>query len=116
MTNLGADTVAALDAGHNAKVRHGIAVASEGLEEVLGLMAEVAELGRDLSESEMVFARPENFLPSQVADALSKNVTAGIPLPMAVEDLGWSPQRVDRLRSEQAAQRTLAAAFSDQSP
>lgn len=112
MTNLGADTVAALDAGHNAKVRQGIAIVSEGLEEVLQLMADVAGLDRDLSDAEMVFARPENFLPSQMADAMSKQVGAGVPLTMAVEDAGWSPQRVDRLRSEQAAQQAMQAAFT----
>lgn len=114
MTNLGADTVAALDAGHNAKVKQGIAVASEGLEEVLQLMAEAAGMDRDLSDSEMVFARPENFLPSQMADAMVKMTTAGVPLAMVVEEAGWSPQRVDRLRSEVAAQQALAAAVAPQ--
>jgi hypothetical protein len=112
MTNLGADTVAALDAGHNAKVRQGIAIAAEGLEEVLQLMAEVANLDRDLSDAEMVFARPENFLPSQMADAMSKQVAAGVPLPMAVEDAGWSPQRVDRLRAETASAQAMQSAFT----
>lgn len=108
MTNLGADTVAALDAGHNAKIKQGIAVCSEGLEEVLQLMADVAGLDRDLSDSEMVFARPENFLPSQVGDMLVKFKDAGVPLPMAVEEAGWSPQRVDRLRAEVASQQVIA--------
>jgi Phage portal protein, SPP1 Gp6-like len=104
MINLGAETVAALDSGHNAKVSQAIAGHAEGLEETLQLMADVAELGRDLSSSEVTFGRPENFNPAAVGDLFVKLVAAGVPVPMAAEEVGWSPQQVDRLRSELAAQ------------
>lgn len=112
MTNIGADAVAALDAGHNAKISHQNAGHAEGLEEVLTLMARIAGLeDRDLSQSEVAFEKPENLNPVQVGDQLSKLVAAQVPLPMAVEEVGWSPQKVDRLRSEltaQALQQRLA--------
>lgn len=116
MNNLGAETVAALDAGHNSKVKQANAGNAEGLEEVLQLMAEVAGFERDLSESELVFARPETFLPSQVGDMLVKAKDAGIPLTMAVEDAGWSPQRVTQLRGELAAQAAMAALDTPEPP
>jgi hypothetical protein len=116
ITNIGAEAIAALDAGHNAQVRQNSALWGEGLEEVLQLMALAAELDRDLSNSEMVWARPENFVPSQIGDYLSKMKDAGIPLPMAVEEVGWSPQRVDRLRSEMASASAMAAFAAPSSP
>ena len=113
MNNLGAEAVAALDAGHNAKIRQRMAMWGEGLEELLQYMALATDLEdqagkpRDLSESEIVWARPENFVPSQVGDYLVKMKDAGVPLPMAVEEVGWSPQRVAQLRSERAAEMAL---------
>jgi hypothetical protein len=110
LINVSADSIAALDAGHVADVKQSMASWSEGLEEVLQLMANVAGLDRDLSQSEIVWARPENFQPAVVADYASKLVAAGIPLPMVAEDIGWTPQRVSQLRSEQASAAFLAAA------
>jgi hypothetical protein len=109
INNLGAEAVAALDAGHNAEITQGNAGRAEGLEAVLQLMADIAELDRDLSQSEVVFARPENFNPAQVGDLLSKYVGAGIPLPIATAEVGWSPQQVDALRSELAADALRAS-------
>lgn len=107
LVNIGADSIAALDAGHTAKVRQRHTLWGEALEEVMQLMADVAELDRDLSTSEVVWARPENFLPSQVADYMSKLKAAGVPLPMVAEEVGWSPQRVSQLRSEIASSAVL---------
>lgn len=112
LINIGADTVAALDAGHVAKVHQRMAYWGEALEEVIQLMATVAELDRDLSSGEVVWARPENFQPAQVADYLSKLVGAKVPLPMAVEEIGWSPQRVAQLRAELATEDMRASVLA----
>jgi hypothetical protein len=109
LVNIGADSIAALDAGHIAKCKQAMAWFGEGLEEMLQLMADVAELDRDLSTSEIVWARPENFRPAAMADYLSKLTTAGVPLPMVTEEIGWSPQRVEQLRAEKAADAFMAA-------
>jgi hypothetical protein len=110
LVNIGADSVAALDAGHNAKVSQRKANFGEGWEEVVSLMAQVAGITSDLSQGEVVWARSENFNPAQVADYASKLVAAGIPVPMVAEEIGWSPQRVDQLRAELATNAFLAAA------
>ena len=109
MNNLGAEAIGALDAGHNAQIRQSSALWGEGLEEVLQLMADAAELDRDLADSEIVWARPENFVPSQIGDYLTKLTGAGVPLTMGVEEVGWSPQRVQQLRAERAAEAALAS-------
>lgn len=107
LVNIGADSIAALDAGHTAKVRQRHTLWGEALEEVLQLMADVAELDRDLSSSEVVWARPENFLPAAVADYMVKLVAAKVPLPLVAQQVGWTPQQIDQLRSEMAASAVL---------
>lgn len=103
LINIGADSIAALDAGHVAKVRQRMAHWGEQWEEVMQLMADVAGLDQDLSAGEMVWARPENFNPAQVADYAVKLRSAGVPLPLVAEQIGWSPQQVAQLRTELAA-------------
>lgn len=110
LINIGADSIAALDAGHIADVKQSMAAWGEGLEEVMQLMADVAGLSRDLSQSEVVWARPESFQPAVVADYASKLRGAGVPLTMVAEEIGWTPQRVSQLRSEMAADAFLTAA------
>jgi Phage portal protein, SPP1 Gp6-like len=114
LVNIGADSIAALDAGHIAAVKQNMAAWGEGLEEVLQLMAGVADLDRDLSQSEVVWARPENFQPAVVADFASKLKAAGVPLTMLAEEIGWTPQRVVQLRAELASDAFLAAARAPQ--
>jgi hypothetical protein len=103
MVNIGADAIAALDAGHVSKVIQRTTQWGEGLEEVLQLMADVAGLDLDLSAAEIVWARPENFNPGQVADYATKLTAAGYPLPIVAERIGDTPQQVDQLRAEMAA-------------
>jgi hypothetical protein len=110
LVNIGADSVSALDAGHVAKVRQRMANFGEAWEEVLAVMAQVAELSGDMSEGEVTWARPENFNPAQYADYMSKLVSAKVPLPMVAEQVGWSPQLVSQLRAELASAAFLAAA------
>lgn len=107
LVNIGADSIMALDAGHVAKIRQRMGYWGEDMEEVLSLMADVAGIDRDLSSSEVVWARPENFNPAAVADYASKLKAAGMPLPMIAEEMGWSPQRVAQLRTEIASQSFL---------
>lgn len=114
LVNIGADSVAALDAGHVAKVRQHHVTFGEGVEEVLQLMADVAEIDTDLSQSEAVWMRPENFNPAVVADYMVKLKSSGVPLTMVAEEVGWSPQRIAQLRTEMAAEELRAGLFAQQ--
>jgi hypothetical protein len=116
LVNIGADSIIALDAGHVAKIRQHHVTFGEGVEEVLQLMADVAELDRDLTSSETVWERPENFNPPAVADYMSKLVAAQVPLPMVAEEVGWSPQRVSALRAELAAEQFQALLAAPAAP
>ena len=72
-------------------------------------MVDVSELDRDLSTAEIVWARPENFRPAQMADYVTKLAAANMPLPMVAEEIGWTPQRVEQLRAELAEAAFRAA-------
>lgn len=109
LVNIGADSIMALDAGHVAKIRQLMGYWSEDMEEVLTLMASVAGIDQDLKSSEVVWGRPENFNPSAVADYALKLRQAQFPLPMIAEEIGWSPQRVQQLRSELASSAFLSS-------
>lgn len=117
MINIGADAITALDAGHVQKIKQREAQWSENGEGLLQGMADIAGLDRDLSVAELVWERPENFNITQIADFIAKETGAGVPLPMVMEDVGWSPQRVSQLRTElaqQMLQRAFAAAQQPQ--
>lgn len=116
LVNIGADSIMALDAGHVAKIRQLHGYWGEDMEEVLSLMAVVAGLDRDLRSSEVVWARPENFNPASVADYATKLTGAGVPLPMVVEEIGWTPQRVVQLRAEMASSSFLASLSAPRPP
>lgn len=109
LTNIAEGAIAALDAGYIASIRERMVAWSEGLEEVLQLCADIAELDRDLSASEIVWDPPETNTPASRGDYLTKMTGSGVPLPMAVEDLGWTPQRIDRLRTEMTQQQLRAS-------
>lgn len=116
LVNIGADSIMALDAGHVAKIRQRMGYWGEDMEEVLSLMATVAGISLDLRSSEVVWARPENFSPAAVADYAAKLKAAGVPLPMIVEEIGWSPQRVAQLRAEMASSAFLNSLSAPRPP
>lgn len=114
LINISADAVQALDAAHVQAVRERIASWSEAWEEVIGLMAGIADLSAtpdDLSQSEVRWALPENIQPGVMADYGTKLSAIGYPLPIIAERLGDSPQQIAALRSE-AAKAQLQAALA----
>lgn len=110
MINIGQDAIQALDAGHVSKVKQLSAQWSGQMADVLQLMCGIAELDRTITPAAIAWARPENFHPAAIADYMTKLKSTGVPLSMICEEVGWSPERVEQLRSEMAAQTFLAAA------
>lgn len=103
LVNISTDTVTALDTLHVSKVLEHQAFFGESHEDVLALAAKVAGVDRDLSASEVRWKDPRQLNPAVVADMGSKKKAMGYPLALVAEDMGESPQRVARLRAEQAA-------------
>lgn len=111
LVNLAADTVMALDTMHIALVRELQTGYGESWEDVLGLCSEVTEEERDFTSAEMRWADPRALNPAVIADAGVKKKTIGYPLSIIAEDMGDSPQRIDRIKAEAAGDALLAAAL-----
>jgi hypothetical protein len=109
LINVAVDMIQALDSLHIAKVHEHQANYGEGWEEVLGLSALVAGSDIDMSSYELRWADPRQLNPAVLADAATKKKAIGYPLAVLAEDLGESPQRVNRITSESAADALLAS-------
>lgn len=108
LINIGADTVTALDTSHVAKVGEHQAFFGEGWEETIAIAAKVAGSSRDFTASEVRWKDPRQLNPTVIADMGSKKRAMGYPLAIVAEDMGDSPQRITRLRSEAAAEALTA--------
>jgi hypothetical protein len=109
MINLAADAILALDSGHTAKIRQRAGLWTGPVAELTQLAADVAGLSVEVVPEAIAWARPESFHPAAVADYVSKMTAAGVPLPIVAEEIGWSPEQVERLRAEQAAEQMRQA-------
>lgn len=114
LVNVSTDTVMALDGAHIAKVLELCTTLGEGLEDMFGIASVIAGDERDFSAHEMRWADPRQLNPGVLADMGVKKKNMGYPLTMVAEDMGESPQRVERLRTEAAAEAMLTAPMFQQ--
>lgn len=115
LINISADTVTALDGQHISKVLEHHGEFGEDWEQVAGLQAIVAgDTTRDFTAEEVRWRDPRHLNPAVVADRAVKLNSIGWPLPMIAEDMGESPQRITRLRTEAAAQQLTTAQLTAQ--
>ncbi|MFF1756138.1 phage portal protein [Streptomyces sp. NPDC058266] len=111
LINISADTVAALDLMHVAKCREHIAAFGEGLEDVMSLAAAQAGMPEDYTEATVRWADPQYLSPAVKADAATKLSSIGYPLAVIAEDMGETPQRVQRISAAAASERLLAVSL-----
>ncbi|WP_405911357.1 phage portal protein [Streptomyces longwoodensis] len=116
LVNISADTVAALDLLHVAKVREHIMAFGEGLEDVMALAAAQAGVPEDYTEATVRWADPQYLSPAVMADAATKLKAVGYPLDVLAERLGESPQQVRRITAGAASQALLAASLLPATP
>jgi hypothetical protein len=116
MINIGADAIAALDAGHNAKCRQRQANWGEDWEAVIAGLGELSGVTEGLEDAEVMWRRPENFSPSQIADYGAKLRGMGYPLEVVAERIGESPAQIERLLAAQATEAAQQAFLAPQQP
>ncbi|MGW4127965.1 phage portal protein [Amycolatopsis japonica] len=110
LINVSTDTITALDTNHVAKVGEEQDLFGESWELVFSLAGQVADSDIDFDAAEVRWKDPRQLNPAVVADMGVKKHAMGYPLTMVAEDMGDSPARVERLRTEVAAERLLDAA------
>jgi hypothetical protein len=116
LINVAVDMIQALDSLHIAKVGEHQANYGEAWEDVFALSALVAGSDADMSAYELRWADPRQLNPAVLADAATKKKAIGYPLGVLAEDLGESPQRVNRILSESAADTLRAALLQPTTP
>lgn len=106
------DALISAESGLVAKIVDKQTTWSDALLEVLGLARRIAGLDTPVS-STIVWADPQNPTVSQRADAAIKLVQAGLlPVPIALEQLEFTPAEIARIEQVRAQTQT-AAAFVD---
>jgi hypothetical protein len=107
MVNLSGDALTAAEAGLVAKARRRMAQFGESWEAVMGLAFLLK--GRLVAvDAETIWADPERRNAAADADAAVKKDAVGVPWRQLMEDLGYSPQQIDRMESLRAAEEFRA--------
>lgn len=96
-----AESLRAAEAGLVARVRRRQRVFGGGWEDVARLVLLVLEgrLPVGAESMETVWADPETRTVAQAADAAVKKADLGVPWAQLMEDLGYSPTQVERMRA-----------------
>lgn len=85
-----------------------IAQASESWEQVMTLALQFAGADSAPSDMEVVWRQVDLPSLSERADAAVKAVSAGVPWRTVMQDIwGYSPQQIDRMEKEQAADKDI---------
>lgn len=94
------ESIKAAETGLVAKVRDRFVTFGETWEEVIRLAFAVESSPKaDAIAAETLWADPESRTESEHVDAVMKKKTLGVPTAQLWEDLGYSPQQIERFRS-----------------
>lgn len=108
LINVGTDTVMALDTQHVSAVQEDQDVFAESWEEVFEVAGRVAGSDVDFTTAQFRWRDARQLNPAVIADVGTKRRSMGYPLAMVAEDMGDPPDRVERLRTEAAAEQLFA--------
>jgi hypothetical protein len=109
MVNLSADAIKAAEAGLVAKVRRRMLHIGEAWETAVRLaLSLVGDPGAANMEGQVLWADPETRSIAQLADALTKFQSIGVPQEILWQRLGATPAEIDKWKTMQAANPTPA--------
>lgn len=101
MINASGDALKAAEAGLVSKVRDKQVDFSDSWEEVMRLAFSItgkADRAR-ATDAETIWADPERRTDAEITDAAVKKMALGVPLEVLWEDLGYTPQQIDRMKT-----------------
>lgn len=111
LNNVNGETLKATETGLVAKSRDRMRQFGESCEEV-NRQAGAIEGRLVPDDAETLWADPQSHSIAELYDAAVKAVTAGEPWRTRMELLGHTPQKIDRMEAEKAAESMLADLFA----
>ncbi len=98
---LSGESIKAAETGLVAKVKRKQRHFGESWEEVMRLaFAVMGDARANVTNAETIWADPESRTESEHVDAVAKRQAIGVPWQQLMEDLGYSPQQVARMRDQ----------------
>jgi hypothetical protein len=119
IVNASGDALKAAETGLVAKVRSKMEPFGEAHEEAMRLAFKARDPEDPRAEetqAETIWADPESRSQAEVVDAATKKQALGVPWEQIMEDIGYSPQQIDRMQALREAESLTAAAFPPPSP
>ncbi|MET9480933.1 phage portal protein [Streptomyces sp. NPDC006638] len=118
VVNVSGDALKAAETGLVSKVRDRQRAFGEGWENVMRLAFKVLgdETKATAWSAETVWRDPESRSISELADAAVKKKAADVPWRQRMEDMGYTPQQIDRMEIDRAADAMNAATAADSQP
>lgn len=111
ISNISAEALIGLDAGLVSKTDDKKDPFGEGHEETMRLAFKAInpeDPRAQATDAETIWADTESRSQAQVTDAVTKEVSIGLPFESALERLGYSPQAIDRILAQREADQLLA--------
>jgi hypothetical protein len=114
IVNVSGDALKAAETGLVSKVRDRQRNFGESWEHVMRLAFTVLgdEARANAYDAETVWRDPESRSLAELADAAVKKATAGVPWRQRMEDMQYTPQEIDRMEVDRAADAMLAPTAS----
>jgi hypothetical protein len=105
------ESIKSAETGLVAKTRRKMRHFGEGWEEVMRLaFLALGNTSRSEEESsETIWGDPESRTESQHVDSVTKKATLGVPWRQLMEDLGYSPQQIDRMEAMRRQEQLMFA-------
>lgn len=117
LVNASADALAAAEARLTSKCRRRAGQFGESWEQVLRLAYAYMDTPEAIDvDAEVQWRDPERKTVAQLADAAVKKQDAGVPWRQRMEDLGYSPTQIERMKAERAADVLLAQSLAAAAP
>jgi len=117
MVNVTGDALKAAETGLIMKVkREHIPEASGGWESTMAKAAMLANDPTDFTNAETLWADPESRTLGELADAALKKKTAGVTWRQVMQDLGYTPDAIDRMESERVQDALTASLMAPTQP
>jgi hypothetical protein len=115
IVNASGDALKAAETGLVAKVRDKMEPFGEGHEEAMRLAFAAIDAGDPRSralDAETIWSDPESRSQAETVDAAVKKQALGVPWEQIMEDVGYSPQQIDRMAAMRESEALLAQALA----